>query len=930
MNHLPALPYSGLTVILSNPSRFDLTAGRLLSGAAGAYTRGHLLQHFHPTGILNANSLHIFDILQTRINVSANPQASLLPKTTVVILCGEQACYTFLPEFASQSINALRGSVHKRTRDDGSTVVYVVTYSPQDCNDVIDFEARLNPLLAKKSGDSNPSTGSHDIGDDDAEDEGAKDKARTSRDNFKFWFSEDIKKALRIYFHTSVEGAFQNEVVKPKYEIYPDPEVALAALNAVDSTTTLYLDIETDSSLNCNTIGIGINSDRIIVLPTLLHDYSLAYNSKDLGRLLRALQQALLKSGLVVIHNSLFDLFVLAWKYNITPPRNIYDTMLAQHRCYPEAEKSLGHCMSLWTAQPYHKDEGIFMPNNEAQSRALWAYNGKDIYGMRLIHLAQVHYASNNPGLRASIEQVNASIRPYLINSLLGIRLDTEQLKIFLDENDRLLKQYQRIIDALAPAKTKLLPTSSKSCVDYFHGTMHYPVLAESKKTGASKLDEKTLCKLKLQGSNNPLIDLCLKYRQTKKEASIAKVVLWNRYHRLSSNEQLSSIILLKKNSIGLSYLSEPLTEGSDALQQMREWFPKFPQIGPTGWLEIHSLACNSSPQISLQRTAERVTTGWKLAGTSTFRLASSKLLGRWGTNLQNPGKSQLKLYIPDPGKVFIQVDQAGAEALVVAYLCQHARFRELFLNGIKSHVYVCMHIYADQWAREGYPEIGKWLGYEPAKLKAEPKWKQFVESVKNNELRYAFAKMVCHASNYGMGPGTFRENVILMLEGRQDISMADSKKFLGTYQELFPEIKDWHNRTRAQVKATRILCNLFGYPRYFSGPLDESVEKEWFAFVPQSTVGSITNRAFTALQQSIERDGFPMDLLNNKHDSILAQVSEDSRDAGIKLLENALQQTMKGYNGVEFTMKTEASYGWNWAKYNEKDNPRGLRDIKL
>ena len=68
---------------------------------------------------------------------------------------------------------------------------------------------------------------------------------------------------------------------------------------------------------------------------------------------------------------------------------------------------------------------------------------------------------------------------------------------------------------------------------------------------------------------------------------------------------------------------------------------------------------------------------------------------------MQNFPKDLRKLFIPDEGKVFIQVDQSGAEALVVSYLCTEGNFRSLFLHGIKSHVYVALRLFADVWSSE-------------------------------------------------------------------------------------------------------------------------------------------------------------------------------------------------------------------------------------
>src|ERR1017187_6230228 len=96
-----------------------------------------------------------------------------------------------------------------------------------------------------------------------------------------------------------------------------------------------------------------------------------------------------------------------------------------------------------------------------------------------------------------------------------------------------------------------------------------------------------------------------------------------------------------------------------------------------------------------------RNSTTYKIAGTTTFRLSSSKILGKCGANLQNVEKSMRQMYIPDKGKIFVQVDQSGAEALIVSYLCEKGNFRELFLNNVKPHVFVALHVFAAIWQQK-------------------------------------------------------------------------------------------------------------------------------------------------------------------------------------------------------------------------------------
>src|SRR4029450_5554986 len=81
-------------------------------------------------------------------------------------------------------------------------------------------------------------------------------------------------------------------------------------------------------------------------------------------------------------------------------------------------------------------------------------------------------------------------------------------------------------------------------------------------------------------------------------------------------------------------------------------------------------------------------------AGTTSFRLGSRKLFGEWGNNGQNLNADSLSVFIPRDGNIFVSCDQAGAEALVVAYDAPAGRYRRLFELNIKIHTYVALIIF--------------------------------------------------------------------------------------------------------------------------------------------------------------------------------------------------------------------------------------------
>lgn len=503
----PKLTYCGLTIVMSNPSRFDRVD--LLTANGGEYFRNKCLYPHH-------------NLMQCEVRLRQD-RSPLLPKTKAVLLLGLDAYNDWIGNAKLNSLGEVRGSIYKINE-----IAHIPSYLPQDCMDVKDFESQHNEFLQNKD--------SYEEATPDAAKSSKAEKRRhgvTARSNWKFWLKRDTEKAIRIMHN---DGIVPEPPFKPDYIIYPSAKDIIDFLLSYKNNN-LYLDIETDECFNIKCIGVSYDNSPVLVFPLLDYHYIMAY--EQVPNVLRALVLAM-RDNCIVSHNgSNFDWLILAWQYGLPLGTQFYDTMLAMHRCYPNVEKSLGHGTSLWTYEPFHKDEGAGDYRTLDDMVRLMQYCGKDVYTMKLIKHSIDAHASKWPGLKASIEQVNKSVRAYITMTLTGMHYRDDILESIVKENDRLMMQYLRCIkllvgeDIIKTFQRRYkgpLPSSNPQCCAYFHDMLGYPVVARGKTrkdgTRHPSLGKKAIYVLRLR-KENPVIDFTMAYRETQKETGSLQFEPW-------------------------------------------------------------------------------------------------------------------------------------------------------------------------------------------------------------------------------------------------------------------------------------------------------------------------------------------------------------------------------------------------------------------
>lgn len=329
-----------------------------------------------------------------------------------------------------------------------------------------------------------------------------------------------------------------------------------------------------------------------------------------------------------------------------------------------------------------------------------------------------------------------------------------------------------------------------------------------------------------------------------------------------------------------------------------------------------------------------RLRCNFNLAGTDTGRQSSSFSDFGTGTNLQNIDRNLRYIFVPDPGKVFINVDLEQADSRNVGALCWNMfydapreeitkllrkagrladdkhwegpigpEFAGSYLDACESgdlHTYVCRMAWTDlDW---------------PDDRKA-----QRIIADGNAYRTYSYrdmAKKLGHGTNYLGQPKT--------MAGHTKVPVKMIGSFQNNYFNTFPCIPAWHSKTIQLLQSTGSLTHLFGRQRIFFDRLDaQSTINAAIAYCPQGMTADEINTGI----QTIWRDP-RLELLVQVHDSILMQCDQRLVNEMVPYVLENLPAKLILKGGREFSVPVEAKVGWNWGDKNES-NPLGLAKWK-
>ena len=188
------------------------------------------------------------------------------------------------------------------------------------------------------------------------------------------------------------------------------------------------------------------------------------------------------------------------------------------------------------------------------------------------------------------------------------------------------------------------------------------------------------------------------------------------------------------------------------------------------------------------------------------------------------------KMFIPDPGKMLIDVDLERADAQVVAWEAGDEKLKATFREGLDIHI-----------------------------MNAADAFQIPIEKV--TKLQRHQSKIGVHAYDYDAKAQTVADNT--------GMALSEAILFRKNWFGAHPKILDWQGALKEELHSNKgTIRNIFGYEITFFDRLDVKRFHEALAWKPQSVVAIVTNIGLCNIDENLPE----VELLMQNHDSLLMQ----------------------------------------------------------
>lgn len=606
-----------------------------------------------------------------------------------------------------------------------------------------------------------------------------------------------------------------------------------------------------------------------------------------------------------VLQNSLYDRFVLHYSYGICVRGVADDTMLKHWENYCELEKSLAFQTSIYTKEPFYKNEGQSEDYEErltyCAKDAAVTYEINECLSRFLDDRAVRHY-------RFNVDLLNPILAMELQGIAYNVALAKERRAAILTR----IYEVQYELDCVAGLHQPYTNSEIFEVARAVHG---------KKKPTITDWDLlKHNCYKDSIGSVNRLCQMVTGSEPAGTPAWWGEVdTLLEKHLNVGSNDQLCRYLYRElKLPLQTDFKTKAPTADYEAVLKLAK---KTSHPACLLILEIRTLTTRANMLEISADSDGRIRCAYNVVGTETGRLTCYTSPTGSGYNLQTiPSENLLKppghplrmgmrdLILADDGYWFFQCDLSGADLWTVAAHCA-ALGDPTMLDDLKC-------------------------GLKPAKILAlgvrgdtrylDPKCprdeiREACKKIEKDSWEYFACKIGVHGTNYTMGPRSLSDKIFVESEGSVMRTENEVRDIQRLYFIRYKGVRMWHTHIEALIRRKPSLYSASGHKRFFMGRKEE-ILGEALANEPQENTTYATNLAASRLwadmdnrvDTNIHNGPLKITPLHQVHDALCGQFKKEDTAWAVDKIKSYFNNTLI-IAGIPLVIPFEGAYGDSW-----------------
>src|SRR5215475_882167 len=596
-----------------------------------------------------------------------------------------------------------------------------------------------------------------------------------------------------------------------------------------------------------------------------------------------------------VLQNGLYDRFVLAYSYGILVRGVSDDTMLKHWEVYCELQKRLSLQASIYTKEPYYKDERTTDDWEE-----FWQYSGKD----SCVTLEISNFLDTIPELRgAALEHYKFNVamqNPLLYMELRGMLNDQSEAQKTAVEIRQEVFQLQHLVNKAAGCAL------SVQAEGQVFALVKENMCIKRTPTVFSLLGLQPYLRKPFEQSYQRVLQLAAQGYPFDDKRNGEFSMLLEKHLNTDSSQQMC-LFLYTLLALPVQLNKDTKNPTADALALLK-LYKKTENPILRVILKLSSLLTQLQTLDILCDPDGRIRCAYNVVGSQTGRLSCSKSPTRSGYNLQTVTKKQRRVFRPDPEHFMWQCDGSGADGWTVAAHCKRlgdSTMLEDYLFGLKPARIIARM-------------------YEGSNVNILPRdqIKEDCKKVDDKGWLYMGAKRVQHGTSYDMGKLTMSNQIL-----------EDSWKYGGEptfvppnvcedlqilFYQRYPGVQVRKRHIAELLKQSRTLLSANGHTRRFFGrPTDPQTLRDALADEPQNVTTYVTNMGILKLwndPENREADGWlKIEPLHQMHDAAIGQFHQSIVEWAVPRIRYYFDNQII-IQGEPIRIPFEGGYGLSWS----------------